>query len=265
MAQTFSMRRGDRSHRHHVARRSIRRVLILSRKLVNIIHPSCLPALVTQRNGQRFSLISCADYQATVTRTSQRDSASSNQIFGFHVVCGECDGFVVSNGILRSCKHQRDSGSILSENFGKTGREGTDVSVAQANDALVINVQPPTPVSSPELDIGAESLSREMRLRGNNVAGAGFSSDERSIDGRNFSAQKYNANQLDPESDTLMQDWTRWSERWEAGLHYKKDTLLGTRVPMDDGTIDRPHCDSETLMQDWREWCEGWERSVKSR
>ena len=259
------MRRGDRSHRHHVARRSLRRVLILSRKLVNIIHPSCLPALVTQRNGQRFSLISCADYQATVTRTSQRDSASSNQIFGFHVVCGECDGFVVRNGVLRSCQHQRDSASILSENFGKTGREGTDVSGAQATDALVITVQPPTPVSSPEPDPGAGTLSREVRLRSKNRARAGVSSDERSIDGKKLSGQKYNANQLDSGSETLMQDWTRWSERWEAGLHYEKDTLLDTCVSMGSDTMDRPHCDSKTLMQDWKEWCEGWERSVKSR
>ena len=258
------MRCVDRSHRHHVARRSIRKVLILSRKLVNLVYPSCLPALVTKRNGERFSLISCADYQATVTsRTAQRDSASSNQIFGFHVVCGECEGFVIRDGILRSCQHQRDSASIISGNSRKTGRESTGISGAQTADALVITVQPPTPVSSQESESGAGTTSREIRLCSS--ARAGLRSDEDTIAEIKTSVQRDNADQLDSESETLMQDWTRWSERWEAGLHCEKDTLVETGVSVDGDTIDRPRCDSEGLMRDWREWCARWERSVKSR
>lgn len=260
------MRCVDRSHRHHVARRSIRRFLVLSRNLVNIFHPWCSPALVTKRDGQRFSLISCADYQATITsRNLQRESASSNQIFGFHVVCGQCDGFVVRNGILRSCQHQRDSASIISENSRKAGREGTEVSGAQATDALAIIVQPPTPVSNQQSDSGAESLSRETHLCSKNIAREGLGSGDNTIIKKRAIAQKHNANWPDSKSETLMQNWTSWSQRWEAGFCGEKYTLAELGFSSNDNIIERSHCDTETLMQDWRDWSGRWEQSVKSR
>ena len=155
--------------------------------------------------------------------------------------------------------------SIISENSRRTGREGTDVSGVQATDASVITVQPPTPVSSQESDSGAGTLSREIRLCSKNSARAGLSRDEDTIAGRKISVQKAKANQLDSESETLMESWTRWSAGWEAGFHCEKDTFFETGVSVDCDTIDRPHYDSDTLMQDWREWCGNWERSVKSR
>lgn len=152
--------------RDHVGRWYKRKLLVLSRRLTNLVHSSRPPTIVTNRNGQRFSLISCADYQATVAsqivRTSQRESASSNQIFGFHVVCGECDGFVVRNGILRNCGHQRNSSSSLLEISRKTGREAADESGSQATNGMLITVGSPTPGTSPEPDAGGqfEDLAR---------------------------------------------------------------------------------------------------------
>lgn len=73
------------------------------------------------------------------------------------------------------------------------------------------------------------------------------------------------ADQIDSESERIMRDWRRWSEKWEVSLRNDEDTFAETGFAVDGDTIERPHCDSEALMQDWRAWSERWKRSVKSR
>ena len=119
----------------HAGCRVKRKLLSLSRKTGNLLHPSHPTAVVTNRAGERFSLISLADFKATLTsqlvRAFPRDSAGSDQLFGFHVVCGECDGFVVRNGAVRNCRHQIESWSSISCNGGKSGRTAVSESRAQ--------------------------------------------------------------------------------------------------------------------------------------
>ena len=129
-----------------LGRRATRKLLGLSRKTVNLLHPSFCTAAVTKRKGERFSLISFADFQATaasqVVRNLQRESVSSGQTFGFHVVCGECDGFVVRNGAVRNCHHLNDSPSSISHNGGRRSQNAADQSGAQAARGLGIDDQP---------------------------------------------------------------------------------------------------------------------------
>ncbi len=129
----------------HAGCRVKRKMLSLSRKTVNLLHPSRPTAVVTKRAGERFSLISLADLKVDLTyqlaRALKRESAGSDQLFGFHVVCGECDGYVVRNGALRNCRHQTESWSGISCNGGKLGRRAGDESGAQAAKDLGISGQ----------------------------------------------------------------------------------------------------------------------------
>ena len=111
-------------------------MLSLSRKTANLLHPSLCTAAVTKRTGERFSLISLSDFPATaasqVVQNLQRESVSSGQTFGFHVVCGECDGFVVRDGVVRNCRHLTESSPSVSCNSGRRGGRVADISGAQA-------------------------------------------------------------------------------------------------------------------------------------
>ena len=130
------MQRTIGSRCSHAGRRVKRKLLSLSRKTVNLLHPTHPTAVVTNRAGERFSLISLADFQATLTselvRALKRESAGSDQVFGFHVVCGQCDGFVVRNGAVRNCRHQTESWSSVSCSGGKLGRRAVEEFRAQA-------------------------------------------------------------------------------------------------------------------------------------
>ena len=279
---------------HHVQRQVKKRVLVVSRNVVNIWQQCRTRAIETIQKGQRFSLISGLDYQATVTsqvvRNLHRRSVPSEQIIGFHLVCGECDGFVVRNGVVRNCAHQRESWSSVSNNSWKIGREAAKRSSAQIANDVRISVQPPTPESSPGSDtqvkfdgpagLGSRNVipvkerrpaRPEMRepipaiLRPGYVAN---DRDDRTIE-RTGEAVKLGTSvppkrprrtsvAVNDDADLFL----------SAGNTAKETRLHLQRKPRADSgsdyreSADRQLCDTEALMQDWRDWSARWERSV---
>ena len=260
---------------------------------MNLVHPSCSPALVINRNGQRFSLISCTDYQATiasqVAQTSQRESASSNQIFGFHVVCGECDGFVVRNGILRNCGHQRNSSSSLLEISRKTGREAADESGSLATNGMLITVGSPAPGTSPELDAGGQFEDLALSHSENAFAGQYGRSTRSEPQESDIavprldhtrpalrSSASVTSNSRHPATATANETadlalsvgsiargerlYSNNVAREDLGCH--EDTMAETENSAQNDNADQPPCDSETLMQDWLEWSEKLKASL---
>ena len=95
---------------------------------------------------------------------------SVEQIAGFHVVCAECSGFVVRDGVVRNCAHKRDSAAGLSERsaravavvVGKGGkRKGSRSStLASVENQVRISVQPPTPTGSESPGLDSRRRSR---------------------------------------------------------------------------------------------------------
>ena len=281
-------------HHHHVQRQVKKRVLILSRNVVNIWQQCRTRAIETIQKGQRFSLISRSDYQATVTsqvvRNLHRRSVPSEQIMGFHIVCGECDGFVVRNGVVRNCAHQRESWSSVSNNSWKIGREAARRPSAQVANDVHISIQPPTPESSPEPDIRGKlhrsvgphsrdaAVVKERRaarpekrepipaiLRPGYVAN---DSDDRTIE-RTGEAVKLGTS-VPPKrprrtSVTVNDDADLFLS---AGNTAKGTRLHLQRKPRADSgsdyreSTDQQLCDTEALMQDWRDWSARWESSV---
>ena len=285
----------DTPHRHHHVQRQVkRRVLVLSRNAVNIWQQCRTRAIETIQKGQRFSLISRSDYQATVTsqvvRNLHRRSVPSEQIIGFHLVCGECDGFVVRNGVMRNCAHQRESWSSVSNNSWKIGREAARRPSSQVTNDVRISIQPPTPESSPEPDIwgnlhrsvGSHSRDAvvvkerrparpEMREPIPAILRPGYISDDR--DDRTIErteeavrlAALVPPKRLRRTSVTVNEDADLFLS---AGNTAKETRLHLQRKPRADSgsdyreSTDQQLCDTEALMQDWRDWSARWERSV---
>ncbi len=158
-------------HSHHIRREIKKQLLFLSGETIYIWQQCRSRAIETIEKGQRFSLISRSDYQvsfpAQAVRNLHRRSVPSEQICGYHVVCGRCDGFVVKNGVIRNCRHQRDSSSTISiKDSRERGRGSAGQSSPQATNNVRISVQPPTPTSSPEpITRGKPHRSDSLRLK----------------------------------------------------------------------------------------------------
>lgn len=293
------MSRITRNRRRHLGRRLTRKILTISRRAVNHLYPSHSMAVVTNRTGERFSLISLGDKQSPVAsrvaRTLQRESAASDQIFGFHVVCGECDGFVVRNGRVRNCPHQTYSWSSVSEISRRGGRENADGYRAQGRDGWGLNGQLPVPslLRSGRVhnDWGPGGISRDKEAgrRGISVASdsprstavtANHNADiilrtgaaAKGTRGRTSlgedthieaedSADSATVGQARCDPRALMQGWREWSERWEQVVRDDTETANSA----DSDVVDQPQRYPEALMEEWKEWSERWERSVKSR
>ena len=162
----------ESGHRPHFIRREIKKqLLFLSGETIYIWQQCRSRAIETIEKGERFSLISRSDYRisfpAQAVGNLHRRSVPSEQICGYHVVCGRCDGFVVKNGAIRNCRHQRDSSSTISiKDSRERGRGSAGQSSPQATNNVRISVQPPTPTSSPEpITRGKSHRSDSVRLK----------------------------------------------------------------------------------------------------
>ena len=208
----------ETGHRYsHAGRRVTRKMLVLSRKVANLLHPSGSMAVVTKRTGQRFSLISRADYQATLAPhsvpASQRESEVSVQLVGFHVVCGFCDGFVVRNGVIRNCAHQRDSSSSMSDECRERGqgavRSRTSVSSRSPRRA------PTAADDISNLVLRTSDAARKSHFRRTDETRVSLCLDEDTVTETDNSVGSDRNDQPRCNPETLMQDWREWSERWE--------------------------------------------------
>ena len=264
--------------------------------------------MVTSRKGLRFSLISLADHKATVTTqvvpALRPESVSSLEISGLHVVCAECDGFVLRNGVLKSCRHQRDSWSSVSESRRDGSKEVVGDSGARTTGDVGGRVQ--MPASGSRLEVDGSRMYKEvalvwrkdttadqerrlvklkMRQRGPAVlrSGQGFDGRVQGAKGRDHEAGRRSGSVIENSSSSTMVAARDGSDAaFRAGdaargkrHRGKKETQLNSGgdedrttengFSVDSDSVDQSQCDSEALMQGWREWSERWERSVRSR
>lgn len=238
------------------------------RRAINLIHPSSSRTIVTKRKGQRFSLISLAEYQATVAsqviRNLQRQSASSDQVLGLHLVCAECDGFVVSNGVVRNCRHQRDSLSSMSEKSRKIGQKNAHESGAQTVGDQWVRPKVRKPLST---------FSRLGRGVNDLVGTANLNSDESTTSSTSVSSKPPRPTTIAADGFSGLVLHTGVAAR-DNGLRPKYETQISTSLDKDMiadaeesadiDTTDQPQCNSDTLMQDWKEASERWKRSVSN-
>ena len=270
-------------------------MLFLSKETLYIWHQCRTRAFKTVQRSQRFSLISQSDYQATVAseavRNLHRRSVPSEQIFGFHVVCGECDGFVVRNGVVQNCRHQRDSSSTMSKESEKRRQEAAGTAMGPATNAVRINIQPPSPESNPELGT-REKFPRSAGLHPRNTAVGGERQSAKPrvpepvpailrpgyvpVDEGGARTIERPGEAVRPHTPVTSRHPRRDSATAkidaEMILHggdaagESRLLLQGTsRANYDsDGSenTDQPLCNPDVLMQNWREWSERWERLV---
>lgn len=285
-------------HYHHRVRRGVKKqVLFLSRSAIDLWHQCRTRALETIEKGKRFSLISCSDYQATFAaqyvRNKQyhRRSVPSEQIFGFHVVCAECEGFVVRNGVVRNCAHQRGSWSSIISSRSREVRGGAARnSNVQAMDDVRISVQPPTLGSSSEpgtrgkghgsagIPSGGMAGSEEEWSRKQKVREAvpailrpGYVADERdartiSSTGKVVRSDRSLPSGVPDRVSGTDEEGTDLSIC--AGKAAQKTRLcLQEETVADSGSVDGESTNKrlrnpDALMRNWKDWSESWEKSV---
>lgn len=289
-------------HRCHLGRRVTRKILTMTRKTINQLHPSHSMAVVTLRKGERFSLSPLADYRnpvaSRVARTLQRVSAASNQLFGFHVVCAECDGFIVRNERVRNCPHQTYSWSSMSEVGRREGEEAADGFRARGKYEGEVNGQLTVPGvlhPDPAFDRRGHGAIRRGKDGGKpSILAASDPSHYLTVNAcdnadiilctghaaRGSRPRRMAATRRKPTlnedthtevehavyngvatPETIMQGWREWSDRWEQMIRDEPETEKSA----DSDVEDQPYRDLDTLMQEWRDWSETWERSLKSR
>lgn len=292
------MSRATNRHQHHGVRRGVKKqVLFLSHSAIDLWRQCRSRALETIEKGKRFSLISRSDYQATFTaqyvrnKQHHRRSVPSEQIFGFHVVCPECEGFVVRNGVVRNCAHQRGSWSSVMSSRSKEihGAAARNLS-AQGRDDVRISIQPPTPGSSPEPDTrgkdrglagipsedmagSEEEWSRKQKVR--EVVPAilrpGYVADER--DARTICpTEEMVTSDTSSPSEILDREGATDEEGADLSLcavkAARKTHLRRQKETVADfGSVDSDSTNHalrspDALMQNWKYWSESWEKSV---
>lgn len=283
---------GDSAQRRHHIRRQVKtKLFVASRKAESFFRQCRYRAIDTYRKGQRFSLISHSDYEAAFAsqgiRNAHRRSVPSEQISGFHVVCGKCDGFVVRNGAVRNCTHQRDSASSLSPRSRIRGRESSRKSCLQVRNDVEITVQPPTPSSSPELIVRGKcqrsaSVRRVDALMCQNGGSAepqtrepipailrpGHDGD-RGARTLEYSGEAVSSNTSVPSQHRYTSSSTANDELFlragEAARGSRLDRQKVTRAEVesdDNEEIYQLLCGSEAVLERWRDWSDNWEISV---
>ena len=373
--QRFTMSRKSAHHPRSAPCYTKRTLSTLSRKAANLLHPSRSQKIVTKRKGQRFSLES----QASLAEFLRRWQRESDPRLGLHATCAVCEGFVVRDGAVRNCGHQRESwGSFLFEKGG-VGRGGTDRAGSRASrlrfgggggmgsipsvlkpghgrigkaalggKAPVPSVLRPGhgrfgkatlrrkgPIPIPSIlrpghgRLGKATLRRKGPIpipsilrpghgRFGKAALAGKAAVSSSIPPpsrppRPASTAAYEVptvvRRVEPSAecnrpplkpDTVMQQWSQWSEGWEQSVGTINADATPEFVFSADEAVDKscchrggeprvslgfdangaaaksqnlvdldcceqPHRNPDILMQDWREWSEGWQQRVKSR
>lgn len=255
--------------------RITRKLLTLTRKAINLFHPSRFLAVVTDRKGQRFSLISRSDYSASVApqiaSPSQRDSETYVEVSGLHVVCAECDGFAIKKGAVRSCHHQTDSSSSISEQSGRIGREAANESEPQTADVVGTNLRLSKSGFVRELGTRAHSKksahlyfenARKARSARAVKHSRGITSTSTTL--ASVSSSQYTA-AAGAVADTVLRAGNiargnRSRRRNETQASLNDDAIIETYNSVGSDRAERHRCDPETLMQNWREWSERWKR-----
>ena len=153
--------------RHNVRHQVKKQVLFLSHTTLDLWHHLRPRANASLHKHKRFSLISLADIEThSPPKAPKAPKAvqslhrrSVPQVSGFHIVCSKCDGFVVKNGVVRNCPHQRDSACNLSVDSREKSPKAPGEDITQVRNEVQISVQPPTPSPSPspELNVGGTS------------------------------------------------------------------------------------------------------------
>ena len=349
--QTYPLTMSRKSSHHpcYVHCEVKRNLSSLSRKAANLLYPSRSQKIVSKRKGQRFSLESQASLASAILRKLQLESEPR---LGLHATCRFCDGFVVRNGAVRNCQHQRESWSSFLFDKREYGRGVTDRSGSQATRSRFVALGRMGPIPSvlrpghgrfgkatlrktgpiPSIlrpghgRVGKATLRRKGPIPSILRPGHGrlgkatwtskgavsLSTSPPSRPPRLASSAAYEVSKdvrrtdHAPEGDrpplrpdTLMQQWSEWSEGWEqsvgtinadaipkfvfsadeaveescchrdsepwVSLGFDRDGIAKSRNLVDRDCYEQRHRSPDMLMQDWREWQEGWERRVKSR
>ena len=282
-----------RRRRHHVRRQAQKQVIFLSETALDIWHQCRSRAIETIQKGQRFSLISSLDYQATLAAQAARNlhrSSASGQIRGFHVVCAECRGFVVRNGVVRNCPHYRDSTSILSNESDRIRPGASSRSSTQLSNQVLVSVQPPTPRSSLERDsrrkshrsagvystdtaVGQKRRSVKLQRRKSfpAILRPGYVVDHRGVWNRAHDEEAMTSSAYPPKSPRSSiataddgEDLSIRAGDAVRGDRLHRQTPIRKKPGLDDdrsGAGQSP-CISEAILQDWAEWSEKWEHLV---
>ena len=209
---------------------------------------------------------------------------------------------MVRDGVVRNCKHMRESWcSLLSNRSREIGREGVGEDAEQGKKDVRISVQPPTPVASPELDTAVncqETAERDSRdldtinegrvmkskplqpvptvLRPGHLRAEAGARRRRSA---NVKVLESVPTILRPGRAARPKGVTR--KAIGSGASPPSKHPLETRTAADDGpyvstqassladtgsvdseNTDQPLARPDALMQDWKKWSESWEKSV---
>ena len=192
---------------------------------------------------------------------------------------------------MRNCRHQRDSSSTMSKESEKRRQEAAGTAIGPATNGVRINIQPPSPESSPELDTRETSprsaglhsrttaVGRERRSAKSKVPEPvpailrpGFvpvdDCGARTIDRPGEAVTPHTSIPSRYPRRTSDTDKIGAETFLDGGDAAEESRLLlqGTsRANYDsDGSdsTDQPLCNPDALMQNWREWSERWEMLV---
>ena len=211
---------------------------------------------------------------------------------------------MVRDGVLRNCEHTRDSWcSLLSDRSREIGRgsAGKSNDAAQGGGDVMVSVQPPTRVASPEPETSGkahETAERDSRdadtvdegrrvepqalqaiptiLRPGHVRAEAGVGRRRSV---NVKVLESVPTILRPGLAARIKEVTRKAVGSGASLPSKHPRKTGTTTddgthlstkapnPSDTGLVDSESTDQtfanpDALMQEWKKWSESWETSV---